>query len=458
MKIRTRLSIQYILITIGIYSLSMLFVYRQFKKHKEDQFYEALESNARVTAEMVLLNEEELQTVKSGKADLSSAATIVNTSIYNNEYRRIFTLDSLYPIASNKILKSIPADQPQVFSNGDYQGIGLEFISARKNKYYVLSEGKLNYIPLIKLRNILLIGTLLTLIAVALGAWFISDQSMRPIVRINKEINEILPADLSRRLKVHASPDEFSVLVKTFNLLLDRIETAFNSEKSYISNVSHELKNPLTAIQSQIQYALNKDRKSDEYKKILTSVREDTADLSNTVEKLLQLARINSIASPDKMETFRLDELIYDVQDSFTRSFPEFHLELNITDLPPEEEGMEVFGNYSLLKSSCINLLENAGKFSNDHASKWTIDFKDPGGIKMEIQNNGNPIKADDQDKIFRPFYRSQSNIKIKGSGIGLSLVKTIMDLHHIDIKLQSDEINGTRFIFIFPIKKNTQV
>ena len=453
MKIRTKLSYQFILITIGIYGLSMMFIYRQFKIHIEEELYSLLESKARMTAEMVLFHEDELKPLPEKKDSGSiQIQDIGNTSIYNENLNRIYTLISSAPSTPMPALKEILQTGDYRFINQPYKAFGFLYKSKQNKNYVVVSEDKPDYSKLEQLRNILLISTLFTILIVAFGGWFFAGQSLRPVSRIIHEVKDILPTDLSKRLKPDQHNDELSSLITTFNSLLERIDKAFRTEKSFISNVSHELRNPLAAIRTQIQYAINKKRSPEEYNQILASLQEDIDEMSQTIEKLLQLARVNSNVGyiPMASSPVRLDELVYQAQESIHKTHPAYNIKIELLNLPFDEEGMVIEANEPLLKLAFMNLMENACKFSNDNMAKITVDFLNNQKISVEFQNFGTLINLDDLEKIFQPFYRTTEHKHRKGSGIGLSLVKSIIDIYKIPMQVYSDENLGNRFILYF--------
>jgi len=451
MKIRTKLSYQFILITIGIYGLSMLFIYRQFKAHIEEEIFSLLESKARMTAEMVLFHEDELQPLPDKKEPGEILIQDVgNTSIYNNDLNRIYSLISSAPNTPVSALRQIRETGDYRFINPPYKAYGFLYKSRQNKDYIVVSEDKPDYSKLVKLRNILLISTLFTVLIVTFGGWFFAGQSLRPVSRIIHEVKHILPTDLSKRLKPDRHNDELTNLIATFNSLLERIDQAFRTEKSFISNVSHELRNPLAAIRTQIQYAINKKRTPEEYNQILSSLQEDIDEMTQTIEKLLQLARVNSNANHIPLTAVRLDELIYQAQESLYKSNPSYNIKIEMMHLPVEEEGMFVQANEPLLKLAFMNLMENGCKFSNDSSTRTILDFSDPEEIRLEFQNSGTAISPDEITKIFQPFYRTTEHKHRKGSGIGLSLVKSILDIHKVPLEVYSDQEKGNRFILRF--------
>ncbi len=452
MKIRAKLSLQFILITISIYALSMLFIYDRFKQHVENELYNHLESKARMTAEMVLFHEDDLQkTPEEKKPETIQIKDIGNTSIYNIDLDRIYSLISYAPTTPISALESIKQNGEFRFLNTPYKAFGYVYTSRKNSNYIVVAEDKPDYTKLNQLRNILLISSLFTILIVSFGGWFFAGQSLRPVSRIIHDVQDILPTDLSKRLIPDSSNDELAQLVTTFNSLLDRIDNAFKTEKSFISNVSHELKNHLAAIRTQTQYAVHKERSPKEYNQILSSIEEDIQDMTMTIDKLLQLARVHSNGATIVMTEVRLDELIYQAQEAIIQANPGYKFNIDLVHLPSEEDGMIIRGNEALLKIAIMNLMENACKYSSNSTCNIRIDFASEQFTLLEFQNLGTIIQPTEVDQLFKPFYRSHDQIKTTGSGIGLSLVKSIADLHHISIKVHSDGTHGNRFALQIP-------
>ena len=159
-----------------------------------------------------------------------------------------------------------------------------------------------------QLRKILLLSGLVGIIITVLIGYFFSINLLRPLSRINTEMNEITFQNISRRIVTTNTKDELNELARTFNSLLERLETSFNNQKSFIANASHELSTPLAAISSQLEVALLQNRSEQEYKKVLASVQEDVVHLNNLVRKLLELAKAGA-GKGISLEPVRVDEI-----------------------------------------------------------------------------------------------------------------------------------------------------
>jgi signal transduction histidine kinase len=180
-------------------------------------------------------------------------------------------------------------------------------------------------------------------------------------------------------------------------------------------------------------------------------LHEDVRNISATAEKLLQLAKIHSDAENVVFSDVRLDELLYQTRDALLKTNPEYTIRVEIRALPESEEQACALGNEALLRLALLNLFDNGCKYSPDHTVNARIFFDDSGKAYIDVRNAGDGIPQSDLPHIFKPFYRSYRHIALKGSGIGLSLVYSILKLHHIDIQVHSQPGEGVHFRLIFP-------
>ena len=456
MNIRARLTLQFILLTAGIFLTALLFIHRQFEQHVEAEFFALLESKARMTGEMVLSHEEDLSpiTLPPEGAALPSTG---NTAIFDKQFQCVFSLNRSERFLDDETLEKLQESGGGRLKCMDFFVFGTTLVTNLGNSYLVLTKDIPDYSKLQKLRNILLVSFFLIIAAVAAGGWFYAGQALRPVSRIVEAVDEILPTDLSRRLQADNQHDEISHLVKTFNRLLDRIEHAFRMQRSFISNVSHELKNPLAAMDAQLQLARAKTRSPEEYGSVIDSIHDDVQELSDTTAKLLQLAKVNSDPQGIRFAEVRLDELLYQARSAVLKTYPEASVLIEITDLPENEDQLCVEGNEPLLRTALLNLLGNGCKFSRDNRVEASIGFNKNGLPEIRIFNEGNGIPAEELPRIFEPFFRSSKDISKKGSGIGLSLVQSILQLHGVELSVSSSTEKGTLFLLIFSKTKSPQ-
>lgn len=454
MKIRTRLTIQFIFISASIFLLALLFIFNQFRQYVENEFYTHLESKGEMTAAMVLRHEDDLKPIEKQQSEhISKLPSVGNISIFNDQFQCIFTLNTSAQLVSPLLLKNIEINSPFRFKQEHFQAIGTIKYSVSGKKYIIVAEDVPDFSKLLTLRNILLLSFFLMIAAVAAGGWFYAGQALQPVSHIVNEVDNILPVDLSKRLKKDNNHDELSHLVTTFNSLLDRIEHAFQMQRGFISNVSHELKNPIAAMDAQLQMVRNKMRTPQEYDRVLASLHEDVKELADTGDKLLELAKIHSGNTQIPFSKVRLDELIYQSRDMLVKTHSDYRISIEIKRLPDDEDELCIYGNESLLRSAILNLLDNGCKFSEDRKVSVILDYN--AAAQLQIKDNGGGISEKDLPFIFEPFFRGAHTGYKKGSGVGLFLVKSIMDLHNIGIHVQSMEGQGATFSLSFPPLKH---
>jgi len=456
MQIRTRLTLQFIILVAGILLLSLYFIHFEFKQMAKQEFYDGLRSKALMTAEMVLHDEDNIQPLDTAALQRDSSYQPLpfreNIVIYNAQLKRVFAFNRQAAPFPDKTLASLKSDPERRFAHGDLLALAINHKSRSGREYLIVAESVFSTEDLGKLRNILIITFFLGIGIVAGGGWVYASQAMAPVARIINQVDNILPTDLSARLNTLNNHDEISRLVLTFNRLLDRIQFAFRMQKNFISNVSHELKNPLSVIISQLEIALDKSSRSEpEYRETLASVLEDTRELNEISEKLLQLARLHSEGGNIQFEQVRLDETVLQTRATLLRLHPDYNISFDIVGIPEHEDQLCVRANEPLLRSAILNLMDNGCKFSPDKKVAAKIIFDPKGQHQLEITDHGPGIPEKDLTLVFQCFYRSAHSLHIRGSGIGLSLVESILRLHHIALNVVSNKGKGTTFKLNFP-------
>jgi signal transduction histidine kinase len=255
---------------------------------------------------------------------------------------------------------------------------------------------------------------------------------------------------LTARVPAPHEDDEISALSQTFNKMLDRLQEAFDLQQGFVSNASHGIRTPLTAVHGQIETALLKTRTLDEYQAILKSIHGDIRRLTNLSNSLLYLAQSNTDLQKLLVHNVRIDEVLLQTQTEIEQVNKNYVIITDFDQLPEDESRLAIHSNENLLKMIFFNLMDNACKYSDDHKVYITISFSDTETI-MQFSDHGRGISKFDQRNIFEPFYRGANTSDTKGHGMGLSLVKKILDLHRVRIMIQSQLGSGTTISLFFP-------
>lgn len=293
--------------------------------------------------------------------------------------------------------------------------------------------------------KVLIITYPLILLVLFFLARFIAGRFIKPISSIITTSNDITKDNLTSRIVLPFQKDELYVLSQTINNLLDRIETAVEREKQFTSDASHELRTPLTVIKGTLEVLIRKPREHAEYTEKINFCVNEVNRLNNLVDQLLLLARFENQKQTLKTEKLYLNALFLDTISRFSAIIQ--NKKINVSTNFSAEHYTETDGY--LFSIVINNLISNALKYSNQNGNLTVVLKEVDSIIECQISDTGIGIPAEDVDKIFNQFYRSQSSShpEIKGTGLGLSIVKRLCTLLNIDIAISSQENKGTTII-----------
>ncbi|MBK8557504.1 MAG: HAMP domain-containing protein [Lewinellaceae bacterium] len=452
MQIRTRLTLLFTLIAAGILAALLFYVWWTYSRQTVRDCYASLDSKANLTAQTALYDPQLLQPLPINWID-SDADTLPyrdNISLYNDAYERVFTVHTESPPVSIKTLQEIQRQGDVEFKHRNLYALGRIKKGSSGAPFMVVVEGYCDPQGASRLGRILIYSFLLGIAGIVFLGWYFAGLALAPVLRIMNEMDSLRPNDLSRRLEHTGGKDEMSRLTATFNRLLDRQEHAFRMQRMFLSNISHELRNPLTAVRTQIDVTLQRDRDAASYKNALRSVLDDLREISEVEEKLLLLSKVINDPKAVSLEPVRLDEVLWQAKEMVQRRSEQFKITLELENLPESEERLKVLGNEALLRTALLNLMENGCKYSPDHRVKVRLICAENGRHIVEVIDNGPGIPAEEQAFIFEPFFRSPRHRSIKGAGIGLSLVQSILQLHHVEISVETPWKAVHAFIWFF--------
>lgn len=450
MQIRSKLSLSFIGITLLLLLFSFIFIYISFRTHLYAEFYNSLKSKAIMTVTMVVKNNSDLN-ISENVIDEENIILPAkeNILIYSLEFKKIFSFHKDVDISSSN-LSNVVAKGEEKFQIGEFDALGLRHKTNAGTDVIIIAKGHFMSDELMRLRNIMIITFFLCLIIVAISGYYFAGQAMKPIVNTMNELDEILPTDLTKRIKTGSNNDEITRLAISFNKLLDRLEETFNVQKGFLSNISHELRNPLASIIANIDVTLHKKRSESEYEQVLRSVLHDATDLEHTSSHLMQLARLSAGSDKILFGPVRLDEMMWQVKAQVKKIHPEYSFKFEESEFPEDSSQLEVIANEALLKTALLNLMENACKFSPDQRAFLKVTVSKSNEAVIEIRDTAPVIAAAEIENIFKPFYRSSKTSKINGSGIGLSLVASIIKIHSAKLHVAPSPKGGNIFSVVF--------
>ncbi|NML21598.1 HAMP domain-containing histidine kinase [Pseudoflavitalea sp. G-6-1-2] len=287
-------------------------------------------------------------------------------------------------------------------------------------------------------------------VAAFVAGYIFSERLLRPVRKITDDIKDISARNLARRINTGVVRDEWFYLSDTLNQLLNRLQESFEIQRRFIANASHELSTPLTAISSQLEVSLQKNRGADEYRNTMESVYQDVQYLSKLTQTLLEFAQASGDAGGLEIEQLRIDEILMQLPATVRKLNEAYSVSLAFDDLPEKEEQLIVSGNSELLFSAIKNLVSNACKYSSDHKAfvKLMVESE---RIIITISDNGKGIPEADLPYIFQPFYRGGNTWEESGFGLGLSLCSRIIKLHKGEMSVSSEAGKGSVFTISLP-------
>lgn len=390
--------------------------------------------------------------------DSASAFTLNEKSvaIFNYLDKPVYTynvknIDSLVP--DKEILKQARLKHEVYYSSHKRDMLAYHYTDNRSRIIVVVAGYDIDgWARLKDLRDILLTCLFIGIAIALVVGYAFSLQLVKPIKQIISDVKDITSQNLTHHIHAGSTQDELNQLANTFNELLDRLQESFLIQRRFISNASHELSTPLTAISSQLEVTLQKERSGDEYKQVIQSVHEDVWQMQQLTRSLLEIAKTGTQGSIELSEV-RIDELLLKVTADVQKNSEEYKVILQFGDFPDDERAFLVFGNNELLYSSLRNIADNGCKFSFDHHVMVNLMFENDNVI-VQFKNFGEPITEDEAEHIFQPFYRTQSASPIKGFGLGLALAKRIINMHKGNITVHSSNDTGTVFTIVLPSLK----
>lgn len=298
------------------------------------------------------------------------------------------------------------------------------------------------------LENILLISFPIILVFLFLFARFFAGKSIKPVSTIIETSSLITKDNLNTRIPLPVNKDELYILSQNINNLLDRIENAVQREKQFTSDASHELRTPLAVIKGTLEVLIRKPRTTDEYNEKINYCIKEVDRINNLVDQLLLLARFENQNQNIKSEEVFLDALLLDTVSRFSNQLKEKNINIK-TSL---EQDCVIMSDSYLISIVFNNLISNAIKYSKNDGKIDLILESETNQFSFLVKDNGVGISKEDLNKIFDSFYRSNpsSHPEIKGTGIGLSIVKRLCDSLGIRIVIESEEKLGTSVLLSF--------
>lgn len=299
--------------------------------------------------------------------------------------------------------------------------------------------------------NVSLIILPFMVIIAIVGGYFITRKAFSPVRKITDSAESITDGnELSRRINLGKGKDEIYTLASTFDRMFDRLESSFETEKQFTSDVSHELRTPIAVIISQCEYALESAESEQELLGALKVIMGQSQKMSRLIAQLLFLSRSDRKTQPltiEEVNMSALTEVVIEEQKILADK-------KNITIHQEIEPDLILQADETMIMSMLINLIANAIKYGKQDGYVF-VQLRETGNqIEGVIRDNGIGISESDQSKIWTRFYQvdtARTSEKEGGIGLGLAMVKWIIESHKGTISLESALSKGSIFTFVLP-------
>ena len=292
------------------------------------------------------------------------------------------------------------------------------------------------------------IAPFLIILVIFIG-YRIVKNAFKPVKKISETALEIKKSkNFSRRIELDNSEDEIHKMASAFNEMLDTVEETFIHEKQFSSDVSHELRTPITVILAQSDYALDYVDTLDEAMESFEVINRQAKKMTSLINQIMELSKLERQNEIEK-ERINFSNIILQLLEDYRTLLENSNIEL-ITNI---EKDLRIYGNKLMIERLFVNLFTNAMKFTKTTISVSLNRINKE--IILQIKDDGVGIAKEEQKYIWDRFFQinnSRNKDKNRGSGLGLSMVNKIAQLHSATIEVESEIGKGACFIVRFPI------
>ncbi len=291
-------------------------------------------------------------------------------------------------------------------------------------------------------------------LAAPLVGYWLAGRTTGYLGQVIHTTSRLHPDQLQDRLPIRGTGDELDQLAKAFNLLLDRIARHLQERRDFLANAAHDLRTPLAAIRSSVEVALGSRRTTEEYQELLAGVIEEGASLEALVNQLLLLSETEADWLKQGGERFAFDDVVLKAIDMFEAVAESKGVRLRRLEM----DHMTLEGNRQHLRQVLNNLLDNAIKFTPD-GGRVTVRLRRDDERQLavlEVTDTGIGISGEEVPRIFERFFRADNarrrELEHKGSGLGLSICRAVVEAHNGQIVAHSQLGQGTTFVVTLPL------
>ncbi|HBV16425.1 ATP-binding protein [Chryseobacterium carnipullorum] len=435
-----------------LFAMVMAVIYMSFNDFRRDEFKERFRQRLEFTSHFISKSkdfEEEAPVFFNENSDnilLNETILIFNSDkelIYSTIKDRNVTWDSA-------LLKELD-ERKIIYTEKTVPEIYAALRNINGENYYILTsafdtngKSKLEY-----LKYLLITAYVMSTLLIGFFSYYFMGQFLRPLEDLNTEISEVTAHKLTKQIPVQESNDEINVLAKSFNTMIARLDDVFQSQKDFTASASHEIRTPITRMAFQLENLIKFEEHSPETLSSLKQIQRDVYQLSDLTNSLLLLTKFDKENIQSIYEEVRIDEVIFEAFEAVEKSYPTLKLDFLISEETSENGLLTIGGIHSLLVIVFINLFKNAAVYSDDTEVDVLIT-ENSDQLIVDVMSHGNTIPEEEQAKLFEAFMRGNNSQNISGSGLGLRIVKRILEYHGAMIIYSSPAENLNKFSVTF--------
>lgn len=429
-RVRSSIRVKIALIFIGVFLLSCLLSFFITSFMVQDYTHDTLETNL----------EQVLNSVNALAEDTALSSEKI-ASILTNDMYQVFLYEQLQVDAlhlTEEQLQKLGGGE-LIYISGEDRTFHLGQIAARPGEYFILSINMESSI----LRPIYMLVFLTLVLCLMIGSvlmCFAISFVIKPVGMLTTAAKRVAGGDFDTKV-FYRSEDEIGELVDNFNRMARELGSMEHMRRDFLSNVSHEFKTPIASIQGFAKLLKSPELSDEERQNYLEIIEEESGRLSNLSSNMLKLTKIENQSIVPQKNRFSLDEQIRKAILLFANRWEAKNIEMDI-----QLDKVDFFGDEELMQQVWVNLIDNAVKFTGEGGNIAVYLRQIGTEVIVTVADDGVGIPADKQQRIFEKFYQADTSHASRGNGLGLSIVKSIIDLVGGAIDWQSREEEGTRF------------
>lgn len=455
MNLKQRFSIAFSCLFSLLLAAVMLTVYYLFSEYRRDEFTGRLQDKA-LTAARIFLEVKEIDTTQQRALDRTSVNRFYkeNTEIFDEQRKQVYDTNSDVFIGwKSEDFEQLHEEKNVVEIKGHYDVVGLLYVH-KGHDYYVFISAEDTYgNRKLKYLEYLLLGAFVAGTAsVWLLSFSLSKKSLQPLDEFRERIQNITDQHLTIRLP-DAAKDEIGALARSFNQLMNHIDETYNRQREFTGNASHELRTPVARMTVQLENLLSSGELSPDVAAQIDSIADNAFQLSDIISSLVALADINNKEQKSSFGAIRLDEQLFEAAAELSKLYPDLRLKFDVENETDADTNLEILGDETLIKMVLVNLLKNAYLYSDNHVAECVISQQQEAMV-LTVTNTGEAPDPETTGLLFQTFYRGSNTLNKAGSGIGLSVVRRILDYHKASVDFTVLDPQTSRVTVTFSVTK----